>query len=52
MIKAKVLHDYGSDLQFTRLINGYRKFDLSRGMDYEIDLEFNDVKNQKLLVKR
>lgn len=33
-------------------MNGYRKFDLSRGMDYEIDVAFRDLNTNKQQIKR
>lgn len=33
-------------------MNGYRKFDLSRGMDYDIDLSFTDLHSGKEIIKR
>ena len=43
---------YGSRYTYTRLVNGYRRFDPNRGMEYQLDLEFNDVKSDKLIMKR
>ncbi|CAK9828439.1 Chondroitin sulfate synthase 2 [Anthophora retusa] len=35
-----------------RLLNGYQRFDASRGMDYILDLEFTDIDTDKVLKKR
>ncbi|XP_053983624.1 chondroitin sulfate glucuronyltransferase [Hylaeus volcanicus] len=39
-------------LKFKRLLNGYQKFDASRGMDYILDLVFTDVTTGKEVIKR
>ncbi|KAJ8928907.1 hypothetical protein NQ314_018478 [Rhamnusium bicolor] len=51
-VKATVSNKYPKDLQYRRLINGYRKFDLSRGMDYTLDLGFRDLNTGKEVIKR
>lgn len=38
--------------QFVRLINGYRSFDLSRGLDYILDLLFIDLSTNEEITKR
>lgn len=38
-------------LKFEKLINGYRKKDLSRGIDYVLDMEFRNLSNE-LIHKR
>lgn len=37
---------YFGKLKYIQLINGYKKFDLSRGMDYILDLEFETLSKQ------
>ncbi|KZC05455.1 Chondroitin sulfate synthase 2 [Dufourea novaeangliae] len=39
-------------LKFKKLLNGYQKFDASRGMDYILDLAFIDIVNGKEVRKR
>ncbi|KAK4877945.1 hypothetical protein RN001_010451 [Aquatica leii] len=51
-VKSKVLHQHSSSLQYRRLVNGYRWFDLSRGMDYLVDLGFRDLHTGKEVIKR
>ncbi|KAF5271137.1 hypothetical protein FQR65_LT17717 [Abscondita terminalis] len=51
-ITLEVVHKYAGSLQYKRLINGYRRFDLSRGMEYLVDLAFRDVHTGKEVVKR
>ncbi|GJQ81937.1 hypothetical protein Trydic_g20404 [Trypoxylus dichotomus] len=51
-IVAKVLHEKPDDFHFTRLINGYRTFHLSRGLDYQLDLGFRDLHTGKEVIKR
>lgn len=46
-VKAHVDYKY----KYERLVNGYRKFDLSRGMDYELDLAFVDLSTGKETIK-
>lgn len=48
---SRVIADHRYELKFNKLLNGYRRFDASRGMDYILDLQFTD-KNGKTLVKR
>ena len=51
-VVRKVLHENPDDFQYSRLLNGYRTFQLSRGMDYELDLAFRDLHTGKEVVKR
>ncbi|KAJ8951127.1 hypothetical protein NQ318_021571 [Aromia moschata] len=51
-VKATVANKYPRNLQYRRLINGYRVFDLSRGMDYTLDLGFRDLNTGKEVIKR
>ncbi|PSN43934.1 Chondroitin sulfate synthase 2 [Blattella germanica] len=44
--------EYGGHLQYRRLVNGYRRFDPSRGMDYRLDLAFRDTTTGKEVHKR
>lgn len=39
-------------LKFNKLLNGYQRFDASRGMDYILDLEFINISTKKILRKR
>ncbi|KAJ9598451.1 hypothetical protein L9F63_010847, partial [Diploptera punctata] len=48
----KVEADWGAHLQYRRLINGYRRFDPSRGMDYRLDLAFRDTTTGREVHKR
>ncbi|RZF45951.1 hypothetical protein LSTR_LSTR008328 [Laodelphax striatellus] len=43
---------YEGLIHYKRLINGYRRFDPSRGMDYILDLAFKDNTNGKEVHKR
>ncbi|XP_071454752.1 chondroitin sulfate synthase 2 [Hetaerina americana] len=43
---------YQGRLRFRRLVNGYRRFDPSRGMDYVVDLTFRDTSSGLELQKR
>ncbi|CAG2056253.1 unnamed protein product, partial [Timema podura] len=38
--------------QFQRLLNGYRRFDPSRGLNYKLDFELINVLNSKVVHKR
>lgn len=49
---SSILTDYQGTIRFNKLLNGYRRFDASRGMDYILDLEFTDVSTSKVLRKR
>lgn len=51
-IKAHADYKYPNKYKYERLVNGYRKFDLSRGMDYELDLAFTDQTTGKETIKR
>lgn len=51
-VKAKVEHLHSGKYQFRRLVNGYRSFDLSRGMDYKLDIGFRDLFTGKDVIKR
>jgi hypothetical protein len=44
--------EWGEHLQYRHLINGYRRFDPSRGMDYRLDLAFRDTKTGQEVHKR
>lgn len=37
-----LLQKYEGSIQYRRLVNGYRRFDPSRGLDYILDLAFRD----------
>ncbi|PNF25352.1 hypothetical protein B7P43_G10932 [Cryptotermes secundus] len=43
---------WGEHLQYHHLINGYRRFDPSRGMDYRLDLAFRDTRTGQEVHKR
>lgn len=43
---------HGSRLHFNNLVNGYKTFDLSRGLDYKLDLNFTDTGTNEQRVKR
>ncbi|XP_076255911.1 chondroitin polymerizing factor isoform X1 [Rhynchophorus ferrugineus] len=51
-IKANVAQHYPKQYEYRRLVNGYKTFDLSRGMDYIFDLGFRDLHTGKEVVKR
>lgn len=45
VLNATILHlerKYDGQLVYKRLVNGYRKFDPARGMDYVLDLACKD----------
>lgn len=48
----KIQKNYNNELEFDKLINGYRKFDASRGMDYIVDLNFVDKTKGGSITKR
>ncbi|XP_022905297.1 chondroitin sulfate glucuronyltransferase [Onthophagus taurus] len=48
----EVITKKAPSLKFLRLINGYKKFQLSRGVDYSFDLKFLDLKTNKEVIKR
>ncbi|XP_017878502.1 chondroitin sulfate synthase 2 [Ceratina calcarata] len=48
---SRIIADYRYELKFKKLLNGYQRFDASRGMDYILDLEFTD-KDGKTLIRR
>ncbi|XP_034950059.1 chondroitin sulfate synthase 2 [Chelonus insularis] len=50
--KRKLIKEYEHELKFDRLINGYIKFDASRGMDYILDLSLINTKIGKKITKR
>lgn len=43
---------YSGNLIFDHMVNGYKRFDPSRGLDYVLDLSFRDVTINKLVQKR
>lgn len=43
---------YSNNLKFDRLVNGYKRFDPSRGLDYILDLTFKDIVGNRLIQKR
>ena len=54
MIQFAVLQytSLNSNLTYSKLINGYRRFDPSRGMEYELDLQFFDHASNGHILKR
>ncbi|XP_054269456.1 chondroitin sulfate synthase 2 [Macrosteles quadrilineatus] len=49
---AYIENKYDGALKFHSFINGYQKFDPSRGMDYIIDLAFRETTSGKTINKR
>lgn len=49
---SKTEESYDGALKFFNFINGYQKFDPSRGMDYLIDLAFRETTSGKMILKR
>ncbi|KAK6627535.1 hypothetical protein RUM44_010013 [Polyplax serrata] len=47
-----VQEEYKGQLQYLKLVNGYRRFDSTRGMDYILDMDFKDEATQKNVHKR
>lgn len=45
-------HNYHGKLQYRRLVNGYRRYDPARGMDYMLDLAFRDKDSGLEVMKR
>jgi chondroitin polymerizing factor len=43
---------YANKLQYKRLVNGYRRYDPVRGMDYILDLAFRDKDTGLEILKR
>jgi hypothetical protein len=43
---------YRGKIQFRRLVNGYRRYDPARGMDYLLDLAFRDTASGREVLKR
>lgn len=43
---------YSKNLKFDHLVNGYKRFDPSRGLDYKLDLNFKDIKSSNYVQKR
>jgi len=43
---------YSNNLKFDSLVNGYKRFDPSRGLDYILDLNFKDIIGDKFIQKR
>lgn len=38
--------------KYMELVNGYKIFDLSRGLDYTLDMKFEDLNSGKQVLKR
>lgn len=49
---SKTEESYDGALKFFSFVNGYQKFDPSRGMDYIIDLAFRETTSGKIILKR
>lgn len=47
-----IIANYDHKLKFKKLLNGYRRFDASRGMDYILDLAFTKLDTEKEVRKR
>lgn len=43
---------YSNNLKFDHLVNGYKRFDPSRGLDYILDLHFKDIIGNTFIQKR
>lgn len=43
---------YSNNLKFHSLVNGYKRFDPSRGLDYILDLTLKDFVTEKIIQKR
>lgn len=43
---------YSNNLKLHGLVNGYKRFDPSRGLDYILDLTLKDLYTEKILQKR
>lgn len=43
---------YSNTLKFDRMVNGYKRFDPSRGLDYILDLNFKDITKDTFVQKR
>lgn len=55
VIKAavkRIEEKYKQKLKYSKLLNGYKKYDASRGMDYILDLVFTNVETKAESVKR
>ena len=46
----KLNEKYGNKFQYKRLVNGYRRFEPVRGMEYKLDLELTDTVSQIWMV--
>jgi Chondroitin N-acetylgalactosaminyltransferase len=54
-MNASITHlsdKYKGKLQYKRLVNGYRRYDPARGMDYILDLAFRDTDSGLEVLKR
>lgn len=49
---SKIEDKYEGALKYRRFINGYRRFDPARGMDYILDVAFRDTTVGKTVHKR
>lgn len=51
-VVSEIEGKYPKAYEFRRLVNGYKTFDLSRGLDYTLDMGLRDLSNGKEVVKR
>ncbi len=48
----KIDEKYNNRYQLAKLLNGYRRFDPTRGMEYKLDLSFIDISQGTKVIKR
>jgi hypothetical protein len=44
-----LVENYHGKIMYRRLVNGYRRFDPSRGLDYVLDLAFRDYRGREII---
>lgn len=49
---SRVNFKYGNQLKYRRLVNMYRLFDPSQGLNYIVDLGLKNSSNGKEIIKR
>lgn len=52
LVVEKAHYESSNMLKYRRLVNGYSVFDLSRGLDYILDIGFKDKNTGKETIKR
>lgn len=52
LVKEKAHRESDNVLKYRRLVNGYSVFDLSRGLDYILDIGFKNKNTGKEIIKR